>query len=152
MANWLFQESPDQFHRDRAPGSDERDRPRQFNVARYHQLLSPGDNAAIWVSGRDSGVYGLATIAPNPAGDADIYDRRIQPDNDWLPGSKRKRVVPTVNFGSDARWLQKPIPRSILKADPRFVDAPILRAPFQANPFPLTDKQWQAITSRVEGL
>jgi len=64
-------------NRDRCAGSDERDRPRRFNVTRYRDLLNPGDNAAIWVSGPDGGVYGLATIAANSAGTADIYDRRI---------------------------------------------------------------------------
>jgi hypothetical protein len=148
MTNWLFQESPDRYARDRAAGSDERDRPRRFNVNRYRHLINPGDNAAIWVSGPDGGVYGLATIAANDTGGADIYDRQIRPDKDWRDGDSGRRV-PTVNFREDGRWLVKPILRSILKADVRFEDAPILKYPFQSNPFRLTDEQWQAITSRL---
>jgi hypothetical protein len=148
MTSWLFQESLDQYRRDRASGSDERDRPRRFNVARRRRELNAGDNAAIWVSGPNGGVYGLATIAANETGGPDIYDRLIQPDADWREGDSG-RLVPTVNFRDDARWLEPPITRSILKEDPRFKYAEILKIPAAANPFRLTDEQWQAITSRL---
>jgi 5-methylcytosine-specific restriction enzyme A len=39
--------------------------------------------------------------------------------------------------------------RSVLAADPNFADAAIIRMPGGGNPFPVTDPQWQAITSRV---
>jgi hypothetical protein len=148
MTNWLFQESPDQFDRDRAAGSDECDRPRRFNVARRRRELNAGDNAAIWVSGPKGGVYGLATIAANKTGGPDIYDRDIPPGASWRKGDSA-RLVPTVNFRDDARWLERPIARSILKEDPRFADAEILKIPAASNPFRLTDEQWQAITSRL---
>ena len=146
MANWIFQLNPDRFD---IAASDERDRPRRFNVARYRDQLRPGDNAAIWVSGSLAGVYGLATIAANEAGEVDIYERVIEPDSGWRREEDIGQRIMTVNFRDDARWLDKPILRSILKADPRFEDAPILTIPHAGNPFPVTDEQWRAITSRL---
>jgi hypothetical protein len=43
----------------------------------------------------------------------------------------------------------KPISRSILKADPRFEDATILKIARAGNPFPVTDEQWRAIISQL---
>ena len=146
MTNWIFQLNPDRFD---VAASEEADRPRRFNVARYREQLRPGDNAAIWVSGPHAGVYGLAAIAANEAGEADIYERVIEPNSGWRREEDIGQRIMTVNFRDDARWLDKPILRSILKADPRFEDAPILINPRQANPFLLTEEQWRAITSRL---
>ena len=145
MTNWIFQLSPDRFS---IEDSDEMDRPRRFNVARYREQLRPGDNAAIWVSGPRAGVCGFATIAANEAGEPDIYERVIEPNSGWNREEDIGQRILTVNFRDDARWLDKPILRSTLKTDPRFEGAPILTAPFQGNPFPVTDEQWNAITSR----
>ncbi len=146
MTNWIFQLNPDRFD---IAASDEADRPRRFNVARYRDQLRPGDSAAIWESGPHAGVYGLATIAANEAGEPDIYERVIEPNSGFRHEEDIGQRMVTVNFRDDARWLDKPILRSILKGDPRFEDAPILIAPFQGNPFPVTDDQWRAITSRL---
>jgi hypothetical protein len=144
MTSWLFQENPRQYKRNRASGSEERDKPRWSDVTRRGDELNAGDNAAIWVSGPKRGVYGLATIAANEAGGPGIHDRLIPPDKDWHEGSSG-RVVLAVNFRDDARWLEPPILlRPVLKADPRFKDAEILKIPRAGSPFRLTDKQWQA--------
>ena len=108
-------------------------------MARHRDQLRPGDNAAIWVSGPLAGVYGLAAIAANEAGEPDIYERVIEPNSGWLREEDIGQRIMTVNFRDDARWLDKPILRSVLKADPRFEDASVLTAPFQGNPFPLTE-------------
>jgi hypothetical protein len=36
-----------------------------------------------------------------------------------------------------------------LQADPRFENAKIITIPHAANPFPVTDEQWDAICSRI---
>jgi predicted RNA-binding protein with PUA-like domain len=145
MTNWIFQLNPERFS---IAASDEADRPRRFNVARYRDQLHPGDGAAIWVSGPRAGVYGFAMIAANEAGALDIYEDEIQSDSGWLRAEDVGRRLWVVNFRDDARWLDQPILRSILKADPRFEDALILKMPGGGNPFPVTDEQWRAIISR----
>jgi hypothetical protein len=71
-------------------------------------------------------VYGMAAITANEVGALDIYGDEIQPDTGWLREEDIGQRKPTVNF-RDGRWLDKPILRSILKADPRFEGAEILK-------------------------
>lgn len=64
--------------------SDEKERPRRFEVARYRDQLHAGDGAAIWRSGPDAGIIGIATLAANEAGALDIYQDVIKPGTGWL--------------------------------------------------------------------
>jgi predicted RNA-binding protein with PUA-like domain len=49
----------------------------------------------------------------------------------------------------NGRRLNRPVLKSTLKADPRFADAQILKIPRAANPFPVSDEEWDAICSRI---
>jgi hypothetical protein len=49
----------------------------------------------------------------------------------------------------DGQPLGRPVLKPTLKADPRFAHAQILRNPRQANPFRVSDEEWEAISSRI---
>jgi hypothetical protein len=89
------------------------------------------------------------SIAANEAGALDIYEDEIQSDSGWRRAENFGRRGWVVKFRDDGCWLGKPISRSILKADPRFEDAPILKIARAGNPFPVTDEQWRAIISQL---
>jgi predicted RNA-binding protein with PUA-like domain len=143
---WLFQLNPDVFD---IASSDEANRPRRFEVSHRRDQIQAGDKVAIWRSGPDAGVIGFATIAANEAGEPDFYDRVIEPNTGWLRAEDVGRVTLTVNF-TDGHWRYVAIPKSILKADPRFEDAAILKNPHARNPFKLTDEQWGVIAGENE--
>ena len=128
MTNWIFQLNPDRFD---IAASDETDRPRRFTFTRYRDQLHAGDGAAVWVSGPRAGVYGFATIAGNEAGEPDIYETVIEPDSGWQDPDDIGQRKLTVNFrDDDARWLDRPTLRSILKTDPRFSGCADSKDPF----------------------
>jgi EVE domain len=145
MTNWVFQLNPKRFD---IKASDENERPLGFEVARYRDQLHAGDGAAIWRSGPDAGIIGIATLAANEAGAVDIYQDVIKPGTGWLNPDDFGRRRWFVKF-CDGHWLYEPILKSVLEADERFEEASILRNPHQANPFKLTDDQWAAITSQL---
>ncbi|MBM2621443.1 EVE domain-containing protein [Actinoplanes sp. LDG1-06] len=114
MAHWLLQHNPARG----VCGSGD------WTVRRYRELITAGDDVALWLSGRDGGVAAVGTIADAPA------DSVIK-----------------VNFTRE--FTGRPIPRDVLKQDERFRDALVLRMAGGSNPFPLTPEQWQAIVERV---
>lgn len=98
------------------------DRPgRTWPIRRYRDRITPGDEVALWASGRNGGVVGFGIVT-------DVHDGLV----DLEP----VRTFPAIR-------------RNLLKADPRFADALILRMPGGGNPFPLGGAQWQAIVDRA---
>ena len=114
MAYWLLQHNPARG----ACGSGD------WVIRRYRDLITAGDDVALWHSGRGGGVAAVGTIT----------------------GAPRDSVI-VVSFAR--MFASKPIPREVLKADERFRDALVLRMAGGGNPFPLTPAQWQAITERI---
>jgi hypothetical protein len=93
----------------------------RWPVRRYRDRIQAGDEVALWASGPDGGVVGLAQV-----------------------GSGSRTVVEIENVR-----LFPVVRREVLRADPRFARALILRMPGGGNPFPLEPDQWRAITERV---
>jgi hypothetical protein len=114
MAHWLLQHNPARG----VCGSGD------WTVRRYRELISAGDDVALWLSGRGGGVAAVGAIT--------------EPPHDGLI---------TVDF---TRWFpDRLIPRDELRHDERFRDALVLRMPGGSNPFPVTPGQWRAIVERV---
>ncbi|MBL7258417.1 EVE domain-containing protein [Paractinoplanes lichenicola] len=114
MAHWLLQHNPARG----ACGSGD------WTVRRYRELITAGDDVALWHSGPGGGVAAVGTIVDAP--------------HDSVIG---------VHFTRE--FASRPIPRETLKNDQRFSDALILRMAGGSNPFPLTPAQWQAIVERI---
>jgi predicted RNA-binding protein with PUA-like domain len=145
MTNWIVQSSPKQYNQDHPKFLDYWNMTR-YSLKRMRREIQPGDHVAVWISGPDARVVAFAEI-----GDKDPEERDLREEDGWLPGDhvgKRRWHWPLVN----ARWLDQPILKSTLLADPRFKDALIIRAARGGNPFPVTDPQWDAIRSRSGGM
>jgi 5-methylcytosine-specific restriction enzyme A len=140
LAHWILQCNPERYRL----GDALRDgfEIRSWTVSRYLREIAPSDEIAIWVAGSDGGVRVLGEVtspAEQSADDPDPYwvDPAESDDVSWRVG---------VRLGEP---LPEPIPRSMLAADPDFADAAIIRMPGGGNPFPVTDRQWQAIVSHT---
>jgi hypothetical protein len=112
---------------------------RTWTIAHHKNDIQPGDEFALWVSGRAGGVYAFGVVTSPAAvrpGDStywvelDEYKHRK-----WRIGIRIEDV------------LDSPIPRRELSSDLKFAGALILRMPGGGNPFPLSKGEWQAILS-----
>jgi 5-methylcytosine-specific restriction enzyme A len=138
MAYWVLQANPDIYD---VPGAlRDAGHLRTWTIPRHRHDIGPGDEFALWVSGRDSGVRAFGTVteaAEYAPGD---------PDPHWKDAAEGNR--PTWRVGIRVEdILDTPIPRAELSRDPDFAAAAIMRMPGGGNPFPLTETQWQAMRS-----
>lgn len=110
-----------------------------WTVSKHWSDIAPGDDVALWISGKNAGVYAVGTAASG----AEPYT----PDPDdpfWIdpPDPSKTRYV-RVNI---SRYLfDAPIFREDLKQNPAFAGAFILRMPNGGNPSPLTDAEWDVV-------
>ena len=113
-----------------------------WTVAQHFKDMSPGDQVAIWISGPTGGVCAFGEItrgAQYSIDEPDPYwvDPPIEGEPAWNVGIQLDEPLPNL------------IPKSALMADPDFAKALIVRMPGGKNPFPVTDREWQAIVSRI---
>jgi hypothetical protein len=138
MAYWLMQGSESHrrirdFFTDGHTGAP-------WPIRQHWKRMSPSDGVALWLSGPGGGVVAVGHVAAEPFfGRADDPYRIDRPDTEeWL--------VP-VEFAH--HFVDHPIGRDALGADPRFAGARILRTPGGRNPAPLEDDEWAAVLERV---
>ncbi|GAB7051551.1 EVE domain-containing protein [Catenuloplanes indicus] len=118
MAHWLVQANVAAW-RERADREV-----REWCVKRYRDRVTPGDDVVLWLTG-GVGVVAVGRVTGVP------YR--------WGDGSWHA----PVEFSR--RFFDAPVSRAELKGDPDFAGSAILRMPGAANPFPVTDREWQAI-------
>ena len=118
MAHWLVQANAAAW-RDRADREV-----REWCVKRYRDRVTPGDDIALWLTG------GIGVVATG---------RVTGPPYQWPDGSWHAPV------DLPHRFFDAPVSRAVLKEDPAFAGSAILRMPGAANPFPLTEGEWQAL-------
>jgi hypothetical protein len=137
MANWIFQGNPT---RSNVMQLIERAEPiTSWSITHHVGELRAGDNAALWVSGRNAGVYALGTVTGLPYEDL---------TGDGWGGTDRGRLMTFVPLELDDFLAGNPIPKVELLVDPRFTRARIVTQPRAGNPFVTSDKEWSAITDR----
>jgi predicted RNA-binding protein with PUA-like domain len=113
-------------------------------------LVAPGHPCALWVTGSSGGghtpgVWAIGEVTSEP------YDDTGDPADDlWLDVGARQQVRPHVMV--DLRVLESPLPRSVLRADPRFADSEILVAPRVASPVAVRPEEWAAILDLDPGV
>jgi predicted RNA-binding protein with PUA-like domain len=137
MSRWLLQWNPEKY--------DPRGNPiTSWKVVRYLKELAAGDEAVLWRSGEKAGVCGIYRVTGSP-----VEKPKGDEDVGWTDPKDARNVRFDLPI-EEVRNLASPITKAELLRDPRFARADILRAPFQANPFRLTDQQWAAITDRLD--
>ncbi|MDR7275068.1 hypothetical protein J2S41_001846 [Catenuloplanes atrovinosus] len=120
MAHWIVQANAAAWHQ--RAGQDVR----EWCVKRYRDRITPGDDLALWLTG-GVGLAGVGRFTGVP------YR--------WVDGTWHAPV--------DLVPLGTPVGRAELLSDPDFARSAILRMPGGANPFPVTDREWEAIRRRV---
>src|SRR5215467_4319884 len=141
MAYWILQANPDEIYQ----VFDALANPtaiRTWRVARYRQQIAPGDEFALWASGRNSGVYGFGVVT-EPA-----ELRPPDADSHWLDPAEAKRPAWQVGISVED-VLDNPIPRKDLARDSRFANAAIIRMAGGGNPFPVTAAEWRALRAHL---
>jgi EVE domain len=137
MAYWILQAKPEVYDALAALGdADSLDR---WRIARHRDDIAPGDEFALWISGRESGVYAFGVVTGPVVCDRD-------PDPFWQDPAEGSGLDWRVGIKIQER-PEHPILRNDRRADPGFADAAILRMPGGGNPFPVTAAEWQILQS-----
>jgi 5-methylcytosine-specific restriction protein A len=134
MANWIFQGNPERF--DVMAVLEEAKPIESWSISRHVDDMQPGDNAALWVSGRGAGIYVLGTVAGPPFEEV---------AGEGWPAEDHGRVMTFASLVLDDFLAGNPITKSELLADPRFSRAGIVTQPQAGNPFLTTDEEWSVI-------
>src|SRR5450755_4052179 len=140
MVRWILQCNPERYrlHEALRDGFDVR----SWTVARHLRDIAPGDEVAMWISGPDGGVYVLGAVTRGAERSAE------EPDPYWVDPAESDEATWHVGIRL-GEPLPELIPRTVLANEPDCADAAIISMPWGGNPFPVTDLQWKAITSRI---
>lgn len=141
--HWLFVCNPDRWDiwSYLADGNGMRDF--GWSVKRYLEEIEPGDDAALWITGKHRGVYAIGRVTGSPTPD--------HGDEYWTDPDEEMETRHFAALDLGAGLFGDPVLASDLATDPRFTEATVLTQPWAAVPHRLTGDQWLAITDRVEG-
>ncbi|MEV6842266.1 hypothetical protein [Actinoplanes sp. NPDC051411] len=128
-------------------------------VRRYRDRVRVGDEVALWASGPGGGVVGLGRVKRakgSPVRSAESAAGGVAGQAEGAVGGAAGQAEGAVGGVADGMGIEienvrtfPAIRRELLKEDPRFAKALILRMPGGGNPFPLDHDQWLAIVDRV---
>jgi predicted RNA-binding protein with PUA-like domain len=118
-----------------------------WSVTHHLDELRLGDNFAIWLTGVGGGAaaVGEVTGQPEAATGADADD----PYYADVPDPSIRRWALPIQV--TRRFLDDPVNRDDLRADPGFARSAIITRPWASNPFPVTDVEWQVVVRRSAG-
>lgn len=128
---WLFPCHPKTFPIDDDTFADQIE---DWPVTTYRDHLAFGDAAVFWVTGKEAGAYAVGRVAGELFRAEAIGSATAAEDEGWR--------CPLELF---VDLFEVPVRKSELLADPRFIDASIIRAPHAASPHLLTTDQLAAI-------
>jgi hypothetical protein len=112
--------------------------PDAWCVKRHTNEIRRGDRIVLWLSGAHAGVYALGEVT------ADVH-----PLAPAAGGGAARSPVIKASVDLFVDLFDRPVKRSVLKADPRFADEPIMRQPFAANPHRVSAVGFDAILERA---
>lgn len=136
LATWLLTCNPRIF--DLASFRDDGHVLTSWTISQYKRNVATGDQFVLWLSGANAGVvaYGHFTGGAVRGRLDAAY---------WADDPGEKDYVPLVVD----QWLERPVPKGQLAADPRMARATILTMPGGRNPHKLTDVQWEAVSEAL---
>jgi hypothetical protein len=102
----------------------------------------PGDRFALWLSGREAGVYAVGRLAST------AYPSSRPRGRYWLQPPTHGPYF-GIDLSVDLYLFDRPIWKADLQIDPDFANALILRMPQSRNPIRVTDSEWAAIQRRL---
>ena len=140
LANsWIFQANPVRYDIDRALQELE---VINWRVPRYASEIMPGDRVAIWRSGKEAGIIGVAQVT------------------DWPRESNIPEIEHSFTHGAQpdttTRVMVRVFPCQLVTKEevaaiPEFRGHQIIRAPM-GTVFPLEDSQWTALEGLVPAM
>lgn len=139
MNHWLLQVNPRVWDIDRF-FADGRELD-SFMVSNFLDAISARDDFVLWQAGKDSGVIGVGRVLGPP-----VEALSDELDDYWLRDTAS--LAWSIPIEVTALFREDPLSRQVFMDDPVLSDATIIRAPQSANPFRLTDEQWD----RIQGL
>lgn len=129
MAYWLFKTEPDRYsYQDLA--RDDRtvwDGVKNHLALKHMTTITVGDLAAIYHTGRQRRVVGVAEVVSSPYPDPQLNDPK------WIVVDVRSRFL-----------LPQPITLAQIKQQPEFTNSDLLRIP-RLSIVPLSSEQWPTI-------
>jgi predicted RNA-binding protein with PUA-like domain len=127
MAAWLLKTEPEEYsYADLVrEGRGRWDGVKNALAQQHLRAIAPGDDLAIYHTGKVKAVVGLAVAVGCP-----------YPD----PAAPQYRAIDVA----PCRWLPQPVTLAQLKADPAFADCALIRLP-RLSVVPLTPTHWQRL-------
>jgi len=140
MAYWLFQGNPKYYR--------VLDAIRDFEqmlwlVTRYGKDIAPGDGVLVWVSGKEAGIYAIATVTEPAQVITKLPDRKYWADASRATGKQQA----IIQFTS--KLLDKPLLKTDLLKDQILKNLLVIRAPNSTN-FKVTVEQWQQVQELLD--
>jgi hypothetical protein len=135
--HWLFQANPARY---RIHDSLVHEAEEWWNLNQHASDVQVGDLVAIWVSGNDAGVYAVGTVVKGPRFTSDS----IQGQGYWENANDGTLPKPRVLVRYDRVFVDRPLLKVLLEADPKLWDLPVIRSPRGTN-FALSKVEWQAL-------
>jgi hypothetical protein len=149
VAAWMFKANPDVW--DVLGALARREDICTWRMAPSYrvELVGPGQHCALWVTGakgaaHTAGVWAMGHIVGEPYLDTGDPD-----DAGWRDPGAARQVRPYVAI--ELEVLHQPIDRRVLRADPRFGGAEILRRPRMGSPLALGADEWDALVDHAGG-
>jgi hypothetical protein len=139
VTNWIFQGIPS--HYDVFGDFERGEPPTSWSIGRHRDDIAEGDRAALWIGGRqEPGIYAIGTVTGPPF--------KGVTGAGWA-ADERGRELWFCPLFLDRIYVNDPIPKAEISADPRFASARIITQPQAANPFLTTDEQWEVIEEQA---
>lgn len=140
MAYWLFQGNP-KYYRVLDAIRDFEQMP--WLVTRYGKDIAPGDGVLVWVSGKEAGIYAIATVTEPAQVITKLPDRKYWADASRATGKQQA----IIQFTS--KLLDKPLLKTDLLKDQILKNLLVIRAPNSTN-FKVTVEQWQQVQELLD--
>lgn len=103
----------------------------EWPIKRHASAMAADDPVVLWASGKNGGVRAIGRLTAVTQGGRGAGTCRVAWTHDLLD-------------------VEHPVGREQFRSIPALADAPIVRQPFGANPFMLTDAQWSELARLLE--
>ena len=142
IKTWIFQANPSKYDILNA-FTDIED---EFTTTRYIKQIQQGDNALLWISGKEAGIYAIGKI---------IRTAIIKPDDAaglerWKDKELGTRSIARVRLTYDT-VLDKPLLKEYIQCTPELWNLSILHFANATN-FKVTPAEWTTIQSLINSL
>jgi hypothetical protein len=139
---WIFQANPKRY---RIHESLQAEREELWNLNQHVREVRSGDCVMIWICGKSPGIYAIGTVLSDPILISDTPTGITY----WYKQSDGRRVKARVTVRYDRVFLERPLLKVYLEADPGLWKLKILATQRGTN-FSVSQEEAQIIRSWLE--